>query len=120
MCGILLYNKGNASIYFLNYFQEVIMNKRILALCLALVLCLSLVPVTAFAGSPLKTYTELPTGVKAAYISMMDNGFASFRTMDGNGKLISKGVIAPNGNVPVFRTAKDDDPEMMGGSYAYA
>ena len=96
------------------------MNKRILTLCLALALCLSLVPVTAFAGSPLKTYTELPTGVKAGYISMMNNGFASFRTMDANGKLISKGVIAPNGNVPVFRTAQDDDPEMMGGSYAYA
>ena len=94
------------------------MNKRLLTLCLALALCLSLVPAAVFAGSPLKTYTELPTGVKAAYISMMDNGFASFRTMDGNGKLISKGVIAPNGNVPVFRTAKDDDPEMMGGSYA--
>ena len=96
------------------------MNKRLLTLCLALALCLSLVPAAVFAGSPLKTYTELPSGVKAAYISMMNNGFASFRTMDGNGKLISKGVIAPNGNVPVFRTAKDDDPEMMGGSYAYA
>ena len=120
MCGILLYNKVNTSIYFLNCLQEVIMNKRLLTLCLALALCLSLVPAAVFAGSPLKTYTELPSGVKAAYISMMNNGFASFRTMDGNGKLISKGVIAPNGNVPVFRTAKDDDPEMMGGSYAYA
>ena len=97
------------------------MNKRILTLCLALALCLSLVPAAVFAGSPLKTYTELPTGVKATNISMMGNGFGSFKTLDENGTIVSKGVIAPNGNVVVSRTASEYDPPVSTqGSTGYA
>jgi len=97
------------------------MNKRILTLCLALALCLSLVPATAFAGSPLKTYTEVPTGVKATTVSMMDNGFGSFKQLDDNDAILSKGVIAPNGNVLISRTASEYDPPVhTGGSTHYA
>ena len=86
------------------------MTRRIFSVLLAAALCLPLAFSPAFAGAPLKTYTEVPTGVKATTVSMMDNGFGSFKTLDDNGNLISKGVIAPNGNVPVFREAKADDP----------
>lgn len=86
------------------------MNKRILSLCLALALCLSLMPAGVFAAEPTKTYTELPTGVKATDISMMANGFGSFKIKSDTGDLLSKGVIAPNGNVIVERTQKPGDP----------
>ena len=35
------------------------MNKRILSICLALALCLSLIPAAAFAEAPLYTYQEI-------------------------------------------------------------
>ena len=87
------------------------MNKRILTICLALALCLSLVPVTAFAGTPLYTYQEVKTGVSATNISMMDNGMGSFKIINDDYELVSKGVIDPSGKVILTRVPQDGDPE---------
>ncbi|MBR5640947.1 MAG: WG repeat-containing protein [Firmicutes bacterium] len=86
------------------------MNKRILTICLALALCLSLIPVTAFAAVPLYTYQEIKTGVSATDISMLDNGYGSFKTKADDGELISKGVISPSGKVVLTRTPGENDP----------
>ncbi|MCR4723955.1 MAG: WG repeat-containing protein [Clostridia bacterium] len=85
------------------------MNKRILTICLALALCLSLIPAAAFAEAPLYTYQEIKTGIKATNISMMDNGFGSFRTANEFDMLVSKGVISPTGNVFLTRTPGEND-----------
>ena len=91
------------------------MNKRILSICLALALCLSLIPAAAFADSPLYTYTETKTGVKADGISMMDNGMGSYKTYDANGEdLTAKGVIDPSGKVIVSRNPQPGEGMMAG------
>jgi hypothetical protein len=87
------------------------MNKRILTLCLALALCLSLIPVTSFAAAPLYTYQEVKTGVKATSISMMANGMGSFKIINDDYELVSKGVIDPSGKVILTRVPQSGDPE---------
>ena len=98
------------------------MNKRILTLCLALALCLSLIPAAAFAAEPLYTYQEIPTGVKATGVSMMDNGYGSYKIETDGGQISSKGVISPSGKVVLTRTPGEYDPEegMIGVSTHYA
>ena len=86
------------------------MNKRILSFCLALALCLSLIPAVAFAADPLYTYTEVKTGVKATGVSMMGNGYGSYKVLDENEELISKGVISPSGKTVLTRIPGENDP----------
>jgi hypothetical protein len=90
------------------------MNKRILTICLALALCLSLIPVTAFAAVPLYTYQEVKTGVSATNVSMMANGMGSFKTLDEDDYVISKGVIDPSGKVILTRTPGQYEGMMAG------
>ena len=85
------------------------MNKRILSFCLALALCLSLIPAVAFAADPLYTYTEVKTGVKATGVSMMGNGYGSYKVKDDTGELVSKGVISPSGKSVLTRIPGEDD-----------
>ena len=87
------------------------MNKRILSICLALALCLSLIPAAAFADSAQYTYQEVKTGVKATNISMMGNGMGSFKIINDNYELTSKGVIDPSGKVILTRIPQQGDPE---------
>ncbi|MBR4142703.1 MAG: hypothetical protein IKR10_04210, partial [Firmicutes bacterium] len=86
------------------------MNKRILTLCLALALCLSLIPAAAFAEAPLYTYQEIKTGIKATNISMMDNGYGSFKVYDDDGVLVSKGVVSPSGKTVLTRVPGPNEP----------
>ncbi|MBQ4409894.1 MAG: WG repeat-containing protein, partial [Firmicutes bacterium] len=86
------------------------MNKRILTICLALALCLSLIPAAAFAEAPLYTYQEIATGIKATDISMMDNGYGSFKVYDDDGVLVSKGVVSPAGKTVLTRVPGPDEP----------
>ena len=87
------------------------MNKRILTLCLALALCLSLIPAAAFADEALFDYTVIRTGIKATDVSMMDNGYGTFKTIDDNGELVSKGVISPSGTEILTRIPGANDPQ---------
>lgn len=86
------------------------MNKRILTLCLALALCLSLIPAAAFAEAPLYTYQEIATGIKATDISMMDNGYGSFKVYDDDDVLVSKGVVSPAGKAVLTRVPGPNEP----------
>jgi hypothetical protein len=86
------------------------MNKRILTICLALALCLSLIPAAAFAEAPLYTYQEIATGIKATDISMMDNGYGSFKVYDNDLVLVSKGVVSPSGKTVLTRVPGPDEP----------
>lgn len=86
------------------------MNKRILTICLALALCLSLIPAAAFAEAPLYTYQEIATGIKATDISMMDNGYGSFKVYDDDGVLVSKGVVSPAGKAVLTRVPGPNEP----------
>ncbi|MBQ3662416.1 MAG: hypothetical protein II907_10365, partial [Firmicutes bacterium] len=86
------------------------MNKRILTLCLALALCLSLIPAAAFAEAPLYTYQEIATGIKATDISMMDNGYGSFKVYDSDYVLVSKGVVSPSGKTVLTRVPGPNEP----------
>ena len=85
------------------------MNKRILSFCLALALCLSLIPAVAFAEAPLYTYQEVKTGVKATGVSMMGNGYGSYKVVDDTGELVSKGVISPSGKSVLTRIPGEYD-----------
>ena len=85
------------------------MNKRILSICLALALCLSLIPAVAFAEAPLYTYQEVKTGVKATGVSMMGNGYGSYKVVDDTGELVSKGVISPSGKSVLTRIPGEYD-----------
>ena len=86
------------------------MNKRILTICLALALCLSLIPAAAFAEAPLYTYQEIKTGIKATNISMMDNGYGSFKVYDNDLLLVSKGVVSPSGKTVLTRIPGPNEP----------
>ncbi len=86
------------------------MNRRILTLCLALALCLSLIPAAAFAEAPLYTYQEIKTGIKATDISMMDNGYGSFKVYDNDLVLVSKGVVSPAGKAVLTRAPGPNEP----------
>ena len=86
------------------------MNKRILTICLALALCLSLIPAATFAEAPLYTYQEIATGIKATDISMMDNGYGSFKVYDDDGVLVSKGVVSPAGKAVLTRVPSPNEP----------
>ena len=92
------------------------MKKRILSFCLALALCLSLIPAAVSAASPLYTYQEVKTGVKATDISMMGNGYGSFKVKDNMGDMVSKGVISPDGKVVLSRTPRPGEGMMAGNA----
>lgn len=92
------------------------MNKRILAICLALVLCLSLVPAAVFAESPLYTYKEIKTGVAATNVTMMGNGMCSFKTCDEDGTVSFRGVLAPTGKVMLTRSPGPAEGMMAGNA----
>ena len=92
------------------------MSRRFLALCLALALSLSLIPAAVFADEPLYTYQETGTGVKATGVFMMGNGLGTFKTVDGSGTTVSKGVIDPSGKVILTRTPKSDEGMMAGNA----
>ena len=86
------------------------MNKRILSFCLALALCLSLIPAAAFTADPTYTYTEVKTGIKATGVSMMGNGYGSYKILDEYDELVSKGVISPSGKTVLTRIPGEQDP----------
>ena len=89
------------------------MSKRILQFCLALALCLALIPSPAFAGDPLYYYVAEPTGIKASTVSMMDNGMGTYKLLNDDDAVIAKGVVSPDGKLIVSR-----DPEPWEGMIA--
>ena len=80
------------------------MNKRILTLCLALALFLSLIPAAASADTPMFSYKEIPTDVEATGISMMDNGVGSYYySWEQITQVLVKGIVDPSGEVTPLR-----------------
>ena len=85
------------------------MKKRILTLCLALALCLSLIPAGVYAAEPQYTFKETKTTVKAGEVAMLDNGLGSYLVFGKHGLLESKGVVNATGKTVLTREYKKSE-----------
>ena len=90
------------------------MNKRIFTLCLALALCLSLIPAAVFADESLQDFIVIRTGIAATDVSMMGNGLGSYKILNESGDVVSKGVADPSGNEVITRTPQPGEGMMAG------
>ena len=87
------------------------MKKHILIFCLALALCLSMIP-AAGAVYAAPSYTVIATGIEATDVDILDNGYCGYIVYDGY-EIPRKGIIAPSGKAIVTRDF-GDDPIYMG------
>ena len=77
------------------------MKKHILIFCLALALCLSMIP-AAGAVYAAPSYTVIATGIEATDVDILDNGYCGYIVYDGY-EIPRKGIIAPSGKAIVTR-----------------
>ncbi|MBR5640946.1 MAG: WG repeat-containing protein [Firmicutes bacterium] len=97
------------------------MSKRILTLCLALALCLSLIPAGIYAAEPQYTVKATKTSIKAGEVAMLDNGMGSYLVFGKYGLLESKGLVNSSGKSLMTRTAKKGETtEALGDNLHYA
>ena len=96
------------------------MSKRILTFCLALALCVSLIPASVFALEPAYLFKETKTTVKAGEVAMLDNGQGSYVVFGKYGLIQSKGLVNASGTTLMTREPKKGETVSTEGGLYYA